>query len=150
MPYIDTIKFGNVQYSESDVITFVRAILGFEDLRKFMLVSRPESDPFKWLQSLEDPKVAFVIVEPRLILDNYVVELSQHDIKQLHGTQQLNDYKIFVIMTVPKGHPEKISVNLQGPLIINLKNLKAIQMVLNNPEYDIRFSLFENQSTVTS
>lgn len=150
MPYLDTTKFGNIQYSESDVLTFVRAILGFEDLRKYIIVSRPESEPFKWLQSLEDPNVAFVIVEPRLILDNYVVELSQHDIKQLHGTQQLNDYKIFVIMTVPKGHPEKISVNLQGPLIINLKNLKAIQMVLNNPEYDIRFSLFENQSTVTS
>lgn len=150
MPYFDTIKFGNVQYNESDVIIFVRAILGFEDLRKFIIISRPESDPFKWLQSLEDPGIAFVIVEPRLILDNYVVELSQHDIKQLHGTQQLNDYKIFVIMTVPKGHPEKISVNLQGPLIINLKNLKAIQMVLNNPEYDIRFSLFENESTVTT
>jgi flagellar assembly factor FliW len=150
LPYLDTAKFGNVQYSESDVLTFVRAILGFEDLRQFIIISRPESEPFKWLQSLEDPNVAFVIVEPRLILDNYVVELSQHDIKQLHGTQQLSDYKIFVIMTVPKGHPEKISVNLQGPLIVNLKNLKAIQMVLNNPEYDIRFSLFENQSTVTS
>lgn len=150
MPYFDTLKFGNVQYNESDVFTFVRAILGFEDLRQFIIISRPESEPFKWLQSLEDPNVAFVIVEPKLILDNYVVELSQHDIKQLHGSQQLNDYKIFVIMTVPKGHPEKISVNLQGPLIMNLKNLRAIQMVLNNPEYDIRFSLFENQSTVTS
>ncbi len=150
MPHFNTVKFGKIQYSETDVVTFVRAILGFEDLRRYVIITRPESDPFKWLQSLEDPNVAFVIVEPRLILDNYIVELSQHDIKQLHGSQQLNDYKIFVIMTVPKGHPEKISVNLQGPLIINIKNMKAIQMVLNNPDYDIRFSLFKNQPTVTT
>jgi flagellar assembly factor FliW len=139
-----------VQYNESDIITFVRAILGFEDLRQFTIVSRPESEPFKWLQSMDDPSISFVVVEPKLILDNYIVELSQHDIKQLHGSQQLSDYKIFVILTVPKGQPEKISVNLQGPLIINTKNLKAIQLVLNNPEYAIRFNLFESQSTVTS
>jgi flagellar assembly factor FliW len=150
LPYFDSSKFGKVQYSDTDVITFVRAILGFEDLRQFIIVARPESEPFKWLQSIEDPNVTFVVVEPKLILDNYIVELSQHDIKQLHGTQLLGDYRIFVILTVPKGQPEKISVNLQGPLIINQKNLKAIQMVLNNPEYGIRFNLFENQSTVTS
>jgi flagellar assembly factor FliW len=149
LPSFNTSRFGEVQYNESDIITFVRAILGFEDLLRFIIVSRPESEPFKWLQSLEDPSISFVVVEPKLILDNYIVELSQHDIKQLHGNQQLSDYKIYVILTVPKGQPEKISVNLQGPLIVNTKNLKAIQMVLNNPEYAIRFNLFESQSALT-
>jgi flagellar assembly factor FliW len=150
LPVIDTAKFGRVQYNDTDIITFVRAILGFEELRKYFLIARPESEPFKWLQSVEDPTICFVIIEPSILLNNYEVELSHHDIKQLHGSERLTDYKIFVIVTVPKGRPEQISVNLQGPLIVNVKNLKAIQMVLNNPEYDIRFSLFENQSSVAS
>jgi flagellar assembly factor FliW len=145
LPTINTTKFGKVDYQESDIITFVRAILGFEDLRKYFIISLPESEPFRWLQSIEDPSVCFVLIEPTLVIDNYVAELSQHDIKQLEGRDVIADYKIFVIVTIPRGMPEEISVNLQGPIVMNVKNQKSIQMVLNNPEYAVRFNLFKDQ-----
>ena len=148
MPAINTAKFGKVECRDGDIITFVRAILGFEDMRRFILISRPESEPFKWLQSSEDPNVSFVVIEPAVVVDDYVVEISPHDIRQLEGSQQLSDYKIYVIVTVPQGQPENMSINLQGPLVINAKNLKAIQMVLNNSDYDIKFNLFHENSQV--
>jgi flagellar assembly factor FliW len=141
LPIIETSKFGKVTYDSKDVIKFVKPILGFNDLTEYVIISRSESEPFKWLQSLEDPSVCFFIIDPKLVLDRYNVEVSNHDIQLLDGSVKQEDYQIFVIGTIPKGHPEQISVNLKGPIVINATHLKALQMVLNNPEYSIRYSI---------
>lgn len=147
MPAVNTTKFGEVKYKKSDVITFVRSILGFTDLNRYIIISRPESEPFKWLQSIDDPSVCFVIVDPIMFYPEYLIEISPYDIKQLSGTESLEDYQIYGIVTVPKGRPDQMSINLQGPVIINVKKLKALQLILNNPDYDIRYSLFKNKQT---
>ncbi len=147
MPDIETSRFGSVKYKSSDVIKFVKPIIGFGELSEFIIISKPESEPFKWLQSLNDSTVCFVIIDPRLVADQYTVDVSGHDIKILEGSENQEDYQIYVIVTVPKGHPEQMSVNLQGPIVLNIKRLTALQMVLNNPEYDIRFSIFKNKQT---
>ena len=147
MPAVDTTKFGEVKYKKSDVITFIRPILGFNDLTRYFIISRSESEPFKWLQSIDDPSICFVIVDPTLVYTEYLVEISPYDVKQLGGTEDLKDYQIYGIVTVPKGRPDQMSINLQGPVIINVKNLKALQLILNNPDYDIRYSLFKSKQT---
>ncbi|OQX92720.1 MAG: hypothetical protein B6D58_01410 [candidate division Zixibacteria bacterium 4484_95] len=148
MPVVKTSRFGEVQYEESDVITFVRAILGFDDLCKYFIISRPESEPFKWLQSIDDPSVCFVIIDPMLVVNDYTVDISPYDIKQLQGSGNKDDYMVYTIVTVPKGKPEQMSINLQGPIIINIKKLKAIQVVVNDTKYDVRYSILANQQTV--
>jgi len=147
LPAVNTTKFGEVKYKKSDVITFIRSILGFTDLNRYIIISRPESEPFKWLQSIDDPSVCFVIVDPIMFYPEYLIEISPYDIKQLGGTENLEDYQIYGIVTVPKGRPDQMSINLQGPVIINVKNLKALQLILNNPDYDIRYSLFKSKQT---
>jgi len=144
---IETSRFGPVTFSSSDVIKFVKPILGFNELSEFIIISRPESEPFKWLQSVDDPAVCFVIVDPMLVVNQYTIDVSAHDIKILKGSEKQEDYQIYVIVTVPKGRPEQISVNLQGPIVLNVKSLTALQMVLNNPEYNIRYNIFENKQT---
>jgi flagellar assembly factor FliW len=148
LPFVETSRFGEVQYKESDVMTFTRAILGFDDLCKFFIISRPESEPFKWLQSIDDPSVCFVIIDPMLVVDDYTVDINPYDIRQLQGSSNKNDYRIYVIVTVPKGHPEQMSINLQGPIVMNVKNLKAIQIILNSSKYDVRHSILTNQQSV--
>ena len=147
MPDIETSRFGAVTFNSSDVIKFVKPILGFNELSEYIIISRPESEPFKWLQSLDDPKVCFVIVDPRLVVNQYTIDVPAYDIKILKGSEKQEDYQTYVIVTVPKGRPEQISVNLQGPIVLNVKRLTALQMILNNPEYDIRYSIFENKQT---
>jgi flagellar assembly factor FliW len=144
---IKTSRFGEINYKKTDVINFVKPILGFNELTNFVLISRAESEPFKWLQSLENPDVCFVVIDPRLVLDKYYLEVPAHDIKLLEGSENQSDYQIYVIATVPKGHPEQMSINLQGPIVIYIKQLTALQLVLNNPEYDIRYSPFQNVKT---
>ena len=147
MPSFQTSRFGEITYKNTDIIRFVKPILGFNEQSQYIMITRPESEPFKWLQSLEDPNICFVLVDPRLVLDQYSIEVSPHDIKLLDGTNVQEDYQIYVIATVPRGHPELMSVNLQGPIVIFVKRLTALQMVLNNPEYEIRYSLFQQYKT---
>jgi flagellar assembly factor FliW len=147
LPEIETSRFGLVAYNRNDIITFVKPILGFSELSEYIIISRPESEPFKWLQSVNDSAVCFVIVDPRLVVNNYIIDVSSHDIKLLNGSEKQEDYQIYVIVTVPKGRPEQMSVNLQGPIVLNIKRLTALQMVLNNPEYDIRYSIFKSKQT---
>jgi len=147
MPDIETSRFGLVSYNKSDIIKFVKPILGFNELSEYIIISRPESEPFKWLQSLNDPAVCFVVVDPRLVINDYIIDVSSHDIKLLDGSEKQEDYQIYVIVTVPRGRPEQMSVNLQGPIVLNIKRLTALQMVLNNPEYDIRYSIFKSKQT---
>jgi flagellar assembly factor FliW len=147
LPTLSTLKFGVVTFKNTDVITFVRPIIGFNDLARYFVISRQESEPFKWLQCVDDPSICFVILDPKLVYADYVVDIGLHDVRQLGGSDKVSDYLIYGIVSVPKGHPEQMSINLQGPIIINVKNLKAIQMVLNNPGYEIRYSLFKSKQT---
>ena len=149
MPTFNTTRFGEITYNNKDIIRFVKPILGFNELSHYVLITRPESEPFKWLQSLDDPDICFVVIDPRLVMDQYMVDVSMHDIKLLEGTEVQEDYQLLVIATIPRGHPEEMSVNLQGPIVIFIKHLTALQMVLNNPEYDIRHSIFQKSKTAS-
>ena len=145
MPKIEISKFGEVNYKNSDIIAFVNPLLGFSNLTQYFIISRPESEPFKWLQSIEDPSISIVILDPLLVYPEYIIDISPHDIRRLDGTENLDDYQVYGIVSVPNGRPDQMSINLQGPIVINVKNLKALQLVLNNPDYDIRYSLFKNK-----
>jgi flagellar assembly factor FliW len=114
----------------------------------YIIISRPESEPFKWLQSIEDSSVCFVILDPGLVIPNYTIDVSPLDIKQLNGSGNHDEYKLFGIVTVPRGKPEQISINLLGPIVINIKNLKALQLVLSSSEYEIRHSLLGDKQPV--
>ncbi len=149
MPSLKTSRFGEIDYNNKDVIRFVKPILGFNELSRYILISRAESEPFKWLQSLESPDVCFVLVDPRLLVDQYEVDVSTHDIKLLDGSESQEDYQLFVIATIPRGRPEEMSVNLQGPIVIYVKGLTGLQMVLNNPEYEIRYNIFQESKSAS-
>ena len=142
MPALKTSRFGEIDYGGDDIIKFVKPILGFNHRTRYILISRPESEPFKWLQSIEQPDICFAIIDPRLIVTDYTARVSAHDMKLLEGSDRQTDYQLFVIVTIPPGQPEAMSVNLQGPIVINMKSLTALQMVLNNPDYDTRLSPF--------
>lgn len=143
-------SLGKLEYDNNNVVSFVKPILGFEHLRRFLVVCRPESEPLRWLQSLDDPDVSFVILEPQWVLPGYEIEISQHDIKTLDGSTDQADYQTYLIITIPRGKPEDISANLKGPVVINKKNLRAIQMVLSNPDYEIQFKFAKKQGAVSA
>ena len=62
---IDTVRFGEVEVEENRVIHFVEPILGFEKSLRYVILDHAEDSPFKWLQSADEPELAFVVTNPK-------------------------------------------------------------------------------------
>lgn len=138
---IETRNFGVVSYSEEDVLHFDEGIPGFEGLKSFILLSSEEFTPFKWLQSLDDTDIAFVIVDPKAIIKDYKVELDVETVKAL-DVKDLNHILVFAIVVIPD-EIEKMTANLKAPIIINAENNKGMQILLDNDEYMIKHPILK-------
>ena len=122
---IITYQFGEVEYDENSIINFSSGILGFENLTKYLLVQTDEG-LFQWLNSVEQPDIAFPIISLQIIDESYPKE-SDHD--------------PFGIVTF-NPDPLKITVNLKAPVYINQNNKTGYQMILDDDKLAINYNLF--------
>lgn len=134
---ISTKVFGKVNILEEDIITFENGIIGFEDLRKFVLLGSLDADEILvWLQAVEDEKLAFVVIQPRFFNSDYRPEIKTEEVEDLHAEDQA-ELLLYAIVTVPDD-ARKMTANLKAPVIINVKNNLAKQIVLNDDRYLIK------------
>ncbi|MFX8906989.1 flagellar assembly protein FliW, partial [Acinetobacter baumannii] len=73
---IQTERFGDVEVALERVIHFVKPILGFESTERYVILDHAEDSPFKWLQSADQPELAFVVTNPKFFGIEYEFELS--------------------------------------------------------------------------
>lgn len=140
---IQTKHFGDVEIAEEDVLVFEYGIPGFDELTKFVILGKTDVEsPFFWLQSLEDSGVAFVISDPFNYVSDYEAEIDTTMAKFL-GIEDENDAIIYNIVTVPEDI-SKTSINLKAPLIINTKNNKGCQVILENEKYKFKHIIMED------
>ncbi len=137
---IQTSRFGIVQCAEEDLILFPEGILGFADLRKFVLVDDPSDEIFAWLQSCEIPQIAFPVLEPELFTTNYQLNLTKHDLESL-DLKAATGVRSFAIITVPED-PTQMTANLKAPVVINVAKRTARQIVLQDNNLAIREPIF--------
>jgi flagellar assembly factor FliW len=114
--------------------------LGFNELRRFVLLDDPTDEIFAWLQSCEEPGIAFPILEPELFSGNYNVQLTKHDMESL-GLQSKEGVRYFTIVTIPQD-PTQMTANLKAPIVINIKRRLARQCVLQDNQLNIREPIF--------
>ncbi|MBF0477601.1 MAG: flagellar assembly protein FliW [Deltaproteobacteria bacterium] len=131
-----TVRFGEIQYSPEQIIRMDRGILGFEKRKLYMIIERPEDFPFKWLQSLDDPGLAFVIMDPLLFKPDYRIQISSAE-AELIKANDIGKCIVFVIVSVPTD-PSQMTANLLGPVILNTEKRLATQVVLSDQEYSTR------------
>lgn len=141
MMNIVTKNFGLVSYNEEDVLHFDDGIPGFEGLRSFILLSVDEYTPFKWLQSLDDTDIAFVIIDPKVVVKDYKVEINEEAIRLL-DIKDINHLLVFAIVVIPE-EIEKMTANLKAPIIINAENNKGMQILLDNDDYMIKHPILK-------
>jgi flagellar assembly factor FliW len=146
---IQTSRFGAVRLQDDDVIEFPEGILGFNDLRKFVLLDDPNDEIFAWLQSCEIPQIAFPVLEPELFAQNYEVALTKHDLETL-GLKKDQKTRAFSIITIPEDATQ-MTANLKAPIVINIEKRTARQIVLQDNHLAIREPIFAKlQSRVVS
>ncbi len=137
---IQTSRFGLIEIQESDLVQFPEGILGFGQLRRFVLIDDPTDEIFAWLQSCEEPGIAFPILEPELFDPGYNPALAKSDLAALQLTEP-KGYRMFAIVTIPKD-PTQMTANLKAPVIINIKARLARQCVLQDNQLAIREPIF--------
>lgn len=137
---VQTSRFGPLEISKEDILEFPEGLLGFDELHQFVLLDDPNDEIFAWLQSCENPGVAFPVLEPELFTDNYDVKLTKGDLATLDLTE-LVGCRFFTIITIPED-PKQMTANLKAPLVINVKNRKARQCVLQDNNQAIREPIF--------
>lgn len=121
------------------IINMPVGILGFEETKRYALISDPEEAPFFWFQMLDEPKKSFILIQPQVVLEKYEPELSEEDVKFL-GLNSPDDAVIFNIVTVKSA--QSATVNLKGPIVINRHTLIGKQVVpLNAYEYSVNHPL---------
>ncbi|PKL75585.1 MAG: flagellar assembly protein FliW [Candidatus Melainabacteria bacterium HGW-Melainabacteria-1] len=129
-------------------LTFVeQGLLGFEALLRYELTVYDPETPFYWLRSLEDEQVAFVVMEPIWLLEDYDFELSEDDARLMAVTAP-QDVFVLLLCTVPE-EPLDMTANLLGPLVFNRHNNLGRQLILDRQRYPLRYPLFQPQDPET-
>lgn len=136
-----TTRFGEVEIDEKDLLELPAGLIGFPELKRYVLLDHDNESPFKWLQSLDDGAIAFVLINPLLFKPDYTVEVTEAEVSDLEIKAE-EDAVISVIITIPS-NPQNMTANLKAPLIFNLRNRRGKQLVLNNTEYTTRHNIME-------
>lgn len=139
---IQTVKFGEVEVEESRIFDFVLPIIGFNDLTKYTILEPDKDTLFKWLQSVEEPALAFPIISVAALDYDYTVDLADNVVNDLEITNP-ESLLVMNITSIPQDNPRGTTINLLAPLIFNLENRKAGQIVLSGSGYDISYPMFK-------
>lgn len=138
---IETTRFGHVEIDEKLIITMPHGILGFEDFKRYCILDHFDKEsPFKWLQSVDDPSLAFVITDPLIFLPQYRARVPAQDVGDIKLTDAAKAVTA-VIVNIKRDHSE-ITVNLQGPIVINPEARLAKQVIIRDSEYSVRHVIF--------
>ena len=137
---IVTRDFGAIEIDESSIIQFDEGIIGFENYRSYVLLDESdEHSPFKCLQSTEDSSLAFMLLDPFTVRQDYEVEIDESTAAQL-AINNNDDIVIFVIVVVPE-NIKMMSFNLKAPIIINARVKKGAQYIIDKSDYRVRHYL---------
>jgi flagellar assembly factor FliW len=134
---VKTTRFGVVQIADERVIHFPKGLLGFSGQTRFCLLEPGDDACFFWLQSVDEPSLAFVITDPSLFIPEYSVPIRPEQMIELK-LSKLEDAQVFVIVNKVD---QTLTGNLQGPLVVNTMTRTGEQMVLAEKRWTTRHPL---------
>lgn len=139
---IESTRFGTLDVCEEQIIHFPHGIPGFLDEKAFVLFPHDEDSPFCFLQSITEANLSFLLVDPFAFISDYEFVLEEEVLESLE-LSETRPPQIFLIATI-RGKLEEMTVNLLAPIVVNLNQRIAKQVILDNPKYSIRHKLFHD------
>jgi flagellar assembly factor FliW len=130
-------RWGVIEVEDDKVITFESGLPGFPDCTQFIVMDHDRETPLKWLQCVERPEVAFLIVEPEQVLASYEVEVPESvlGLLQLEDPERADDIAVFVILNVEE---KMLTANLRAPVVVNVQARRAYQLILDDPNIPLQ------------
>lgn len=132
------VEHGNEGQTKS-IIQLPMGLLGFEDVKNYALIGRHDEAPFLWLRIMDDPSLAFLIVPPATVVENYEPNISPEDVAFL-DLENFQDALVLNIVTIHANGDA--TVNLKGPIVLNRHTLVGKQVIpLNSTDYSLQHPL---------
>ena len=141
---INTKYHGEISIKDEEILYFEKGIPGFPNEMKFVQIPFTEDGLFQVLQSITSPDIGFITTDPFYFKKDYIFKIEDSIVESL-GLQNEEDVKVIVILT-PREPFNHSTANLQAPLVINITNNKARQVILNNTNYQIKHPLFAEEA----
>lgn len=144
---IKTTNFGEIEIEKDKIIYFPEGIPAFEEEKEFVIILNDDKEnPFHWLQSVKNPKLSFIILNPFEIFNDYDILLPETAINKLKIENQ-EDVAIYTIVVIPEDIT-KMTTNLLGPIVINTKEKLGKQVILDDNRYTTKHFIFNQDSKV--
>lgn len=125
-------RFGEVEYNPDNLLYFPAGLIGLPNLRHFIVMPNKKNGPLFWIQSVDDPEMAFVLTDPTNFFLSYKVVPDTSERHSL-GISEGDDCFSLVVVTVPPDR--KITINLAAPILFSPITNRAIQVILEGTEY---------------
>jgi flagellar assembly factor FliW len=142
--HVQTTRFGTVEVGNDRLLDFHAGLLGFSSYTRFALLQPDEDGIFYWLQSVDSPELAFVVTDPARWCDEYEATIRREHMDVL-DLDAVGDARVFVIVNK---YDETLTANLQGPLVVNLRNRRGMQIVLSDQRWTTRWEIARLQQPV--
>lgn len=138
---IQTAHFGEVEIEDENILRFEKGLPGLETDRRFALLSNEDSRPISWLQSLDHAEISLPVVDPFSFCPDYSFDVSAEDVEKL-AIEQIKDVYVLTVLVIPRS-ASAMTVNLSAPIIINTRNKKGCQIILDDRKYRVRVPVAE-------
>jgi flagellar assembly factor FliW len=122
---------------EGILLSFPKGLLGFPELKSFRLFEPSDGYPLKFLQAEARPEISFVCMDPAGVRPDYNVQLGEEDAALL-AIASPEEAMVLTLVVIPED-PRKMTTNLAGPLVVNVKSRQGLQVVLNADQYPLQF-----------
>ncbi len=132
-------RLGRMSLPEDRVLNFPRGLIGFMGHHEFTLIQLREESPFMVLQSLSDPKLGLLVTDPYMFMSDYEVVIGEVE-QRLLGLEKREQATILVTVTIPQGMPERTTLNLSGPIVINNETRMGLQIPQTDARYPAHFT----------
>ena len=133
-------RFGEIEFDPANVIHFPEGLVGLKELKNFLVIPNKKEGPLFWIQSVDDPAFACPVTDPTNFFLDYAIVPDKAEREKLKIKE--ND-KYFILSIVSVDQDKKITLNLAGPIIYSPDTSVALQVVLEDSNYDTQTPLPE-------
>jgi flagellar assembly factor FliW len=131
-------RFGELEVGRDTIIEFPQGLIGFSNYRNYVLLDHKE--PFSWLHSIEEPSLAFVVIDGFQFGKMYDLSIPAR-VKEC-DFQEDDEYAILIVVTVRESLA-LTSANIKAPLFVNVRNRRGVQVICEDPKLSTRYLLWE-------
>ena len=131
-------RFGEIEYDPENTLLFPEGLIGFEHLRNFVVMPNETEGPLFWIQSIEDPQLAFVLTDPTHFYFDYKVVPDGRERQKL-AMNEGEDCLVVSVVTVPQNR--NITLNLAAPILFSPETNRALQVILEGTNFSPQMPL---------